>query len=115
MKYAAFERAPAFGAKLVSADLDAAKAVPGVEDVIVMKGGDNPELLIDGVAIIASNWWIANKAREKLAIEWDNGEWARHIERGLRRARRRAARRQARRRSSARPATPTRRSPRPPR
>ena len=78
MKYVAFERAPTFGAKLVSADVDAAKAMPGVEDAIVMKGGDNPELLVDGVAVIASNWWIANKAREKLNVEWDNGEWASH-------------------------------------
>ena len=82
MKYAAFERAPTFGAKLVSANLDAAKAVPGVEDVIVMKGGDNPELLIDGVAVIASNWWIANKARQQLQIEWDNGEWGGHSSAG---------------------------------
>src|SRR5688572_10181769 len=82
MKYAAFERAPVFGAKLVSADLEAAKAVPGVEDVIVMKGGDSPELLIDGVAVIASNWWIAKEARKKLVIEWDNGEWASHSSAG---------------------------------
>src|SRR5690606_36190853 len=60
MKYVAFERAPTFGAKLVSADVDAAKAMPGVEEAIVIKGGDNPELLVDGVAVIASNWWIAN-------------------------------------------------------
>jgi isoquinoline 1-oxidoreductase beta subunit len=78
MKYAAFERAPVFGAKYVSADLDAARAVPGVEDVIVMRGGDNPELLIDGVAIIAGNWWIAKEARKKLNVQWDNGEWASH-------------------------------------
>jgi isoquinoline 1-oxidoreductase beta subunit len=82
MKYAAFERAPTFGAKLVSADLEAARAVPGVEDVIVMRGGDNPELLVDGVAIIAGNWWIAKEARKKLAIEWDNGEWASHSSAG---------------------------------
>lgn len=82
MKYAAFERAPTFGARLVSANLDAAKAVPGVEDVIVMKGGDNPELLIDGVAVIASNWWVANKARKQLQIEWDNGEWGSHSSAG---------------------------------
>src|SRR5690606_25386198 len=37
MKYAAYERAPVYGARLVSADIEAAKAVPGVEDVIVMK------------------------------------------------------------------------------
>ncbi len=82
MRYAAFERAPIFGAKLVSANIDAARAVPGVEDVFVMKGGDNPELLVDGVAIIASNWWIANKAREQLEIEWDGGEWASHSSAG---------------------------------
>ncbi len=78
MRYAAFERAPTFGAKIVSADLDAVKAVPGVEDAFILKGGDNPEGLVDGVAIIANNWWTANKAREKLAVQWDNGEWASH-------------------------------------
>ena len=82
MKYAAFERAPTFGARFVSADLDAARAVPGVEDVIVMQGGDNPELLIDGVAVIASNWWIANQARKKLNVRWDNGEWGGHSSAG---------------------------------
>jgi isoquinoline 1-oxidoreductase beta subunit len=78
MKYAAFERAPVFGARYVSADLDAARAVPGVEDVIVMQGGDNPELLIDGVAVIASNWWIAKEARKKLNVQWDTGQWTSH-------------------------------------
>jgi len=78
MRWAAFERAPVFGARFVSADLDAARAVPGVEDVIVMEGGDNPELLIDGVAVIANNWWIANQARKKLNVQWDNGQWASH-------------------------------------
>lgn len=78
MRYAAFERAPVFGAKLVSAELDEARAVPGVEDVFVLKGGDDPNLLIDGVAIVATNWWTANKAREKLKIEWDNGEFDKH-------------------------------------
>jgi len=78
MRYAAFERSPVFGARLVSADLDAAKSVPGVENAFILKGGDDPEGLIDGVAVIASNWWVANKAREKLAVKWDNGEWASH-------------------------------------
>ncbi|HWK41724.1 MAG TPA: molybdopterin cofactor-binding domain-containing protein [Croceibacterium sp.] len=82
MKFAAYERAPTFGARLVSADVEAARVTPGVEDVIVLKGGDNPELLIDGVAVIASNWWIANQARKKLVIEWDNGEWASHSSAG---------------------------------
>jgi isoquinoline 1-oxidoreductase beta subunit len=82
MKYAAYERAPVFGAVLRSADLAAAKAVPGVEDVFVVKGNGTPEELIDGVAIIASNWWTANQARKKLKIDWDNGEWASHSSEG---------------------------------
>ena len=82
MKYAAFERAPTFGAKLISADLDAVKALPGIDDAFVLTGGTNPEQLVDGVAIISGNWWTANKAREKLVIEWDNGEWASHSSAG---------------------------------
>ena len=82
MRYAAFERAPVFGARLVSADLEAAKAMPGVEDVFILEGGDNPELLVDGVAIIASNWWYANKAREKLNVQWDTGRWSGHSSEG---------------------------------
>ena len=78
MVYAAFERAPVFGAKYVSANLAAAKAEPGVIDVIAIPGSGGPEQLVDGVAVIAKNWWLANKARSKLAVQWDNGEWASH-------------------------------------
>ncbi|HSG33347.1 MAG TPA: molybdopterin cofactor-binding domain-containing protein, partial [Sphingomonadaceae bacterium] len=82
MVYAAYERSPVFGAKLASADLEAAKASPGVIDAFVLKGNDNPEMLVDGVAILSNNWWLANKAREKLAIEWDNGQWGTHSSEG---------------------------------
>ena len=82
MKYAAFERAPTFGARIISADLDAAKAVPGVEDAFILKSDNKAASLVDGVAIIAGNWWTANKAREKLAVEWDTGEYASHSSEG---------------------------------
>lgn len=82
MRYAAYERAPCFGAKLVSANLDAVKALPGIEDAFILKGKDLAEGLVDGVAIIASNWWVANKARETLSIVWDNGEWENHSSAG---------------------------------
>ncbi|HEU4650236.1 MAG TPA: molybdopterin cofactor-binding domain-containing protein [Croceibacterium sp.] len=82
MVYAAFERSPVFGAKLRSADLAAAKASPGVLDAFVIEGNGNAEQLVDGVAVLASNWWLANKARGKLALEWDNGEWASHSSKG---------------------------------
>jgi isoquinoline 1-oxidoreductase beta subunit len=78
MVYAAYERSPVFGAKYVSANLAAAKAEPGVIDVIAIPGSGGPDQLVPGVAVISKNWWLANKARSKLAVQWDNGEWASH-------------------------------------
>src|SRR5262249_57315553 len=64
--------APANGGRLVKAEVDAAKGAPGVRQVVPIVGnGDPDEGLVDGVAIVASNWWLANQARSKLAIEWD--------------------------------------------
>lgn len=82
MVYAAFERSPVFGAKLKSANLEAVKAEPGVLDAFVIEGNGNAEQLVDGVAIISNNWWLANRARGKLAVEWDNGPWAAHSTKG---------------------------------
>jgi isoquinoline 1-oxidoreductase beta subunit len=78
MVYAAYERAPVFGAKLKSARLDAVKASPGVLDAFVIEGNGKADQLVDGVAVIARNWWVANQARKKLEIDWDNGEWGSH-------------------------------------
>ena len=78
MVYAAFERSPVFGSKLISADLSAAKSAPGVIDAFIVEGNGNPEELVDGVAIVADNWWLANRARSQLSIEWDNDKWASH-------------------------------------
>lgn len=76
MVCAAYVRAPVFGAKIVSADLDAVKAMKGVKDAFILKGADwgNDAMhgLKDGVAILASNWWYANRAREALNIVWDD-------------------------------------------
>jgi len=82
MVYAAFERSPVFGAKFKSANLAAAKAEPGIIDVFAIPGNGLPDQLSDGVAVIAKNWWLANKARSKLAVEWDNGEWSSHSTKG---------------------------------
>jgi len=82
MVYAAFERSPVFGATLVSADLDAAKAQPGVKDAFVIEGWQGAEDLVPGVAVVADNWWLANKARSALNVQWDNGEWASHSSAG---------------------------------
>ncbi|ESQ92914.1 aldehyde oxidase [Asticcacaulis sp. AC460] len=75
MVHAVFVRPPAFGAKLVSADIEAARAMKGVKDVFVLKaadyGDDWMHGLKDGVAILASNTWYARQAREALKVEWD--------------------------------------------
>ncbi|MBO9575729.1 MAG: xanthine dehydrogenase family protein molybdopterin-binding subunit [Sphingobium sp.] len=82
MLYAVYERAPVHGARLTSADVSAALKQPGVKHAFPLKGGDEPQGLIDGVAILATNWWYANKAREALKIVWDTGEWAGHATTG---------------------------------
>ncbi len=80
MKYAVYEKCPVFGGTLVSADLDAAKAMPGVIDAFIVRGNNSTEGtlggnvlegLMDGVAIVAENWWYANRARSVLNAEWD--------------------------------------------
>ena len=74
MKYASFEKCPVFGGKVVSADLEAAKAVPGVVDAfIVRQVGSDLMGLLDGVAVVADDWWTAKEARKKLNVVWDEG------------------------------------------
>jgi len=81
MLYAVFQKCPVFGGSVKSANLEAVKGLPGVRDVFVVRAseanpGGNPEGVSDGVAIVATNWWAANRAREKLEVEWDEGPTA---------------------------------------
>jgi isoquinoline 1-oxidoreductase beta subunit len=72
MLYAVYEVAPAHGGRLVKADIQGAQRAFGVKHVLPIVGnGDADSGLADGVAIVASNWWLAEQARSKLAIEWD--------------------------------------------
>jgi isoquinoline 1-oxidoreductase subunit beta len=73
MRYAVFQKCPVFGGKVVSANIDAIRSEPGVHDAFVVRGGDDMQGLRDGVAIVADNWWAANRARGKLRIDWDEG------------------------------------------
>jgi isoquinoline 1-oxidoreductase beta subunit len=78
MKYAYFEKGPVFGAKVVSANTDEIKALPGIVDCFVVKaaGTASPTKmgLLDGVAIVADDWWTAKEAGKKLNIKWDEGD-----------------------------------------
>ena len=81
MKYAVFAKCPVFGGTVVNANVAAVKSLPGVRDAFVLRGdasvaGSTGPLdrLVDGVAIVADSWWLADQARERLEVEWDEGD-----------------------------------------
>jgi isoquinoline 1-oxidoreductase beta subunit len=76
MLYAVYQKCPVFGGKVAHANTDAIKSLPGVRDAFVVKGGEDANGLVDGVAIVAESWWAADKARRKLEVAWDEGAGA---------------------------------------
>ncbi len=76
MLHAVFEKCPVFGGKVVSANLDQIRKLPGVRDAFVVEGGSALEGLLPGVAIVADTWWNARTARESLSVTWDEGPTA---------------------------------------
>jgi len=75
MKYAVIARPPVTGGKLVSFDPKDALAVPGVEQVIEVRGWPWPSKFqpLGGVAVIARNTGMAIKGRDALKVVWDDG------------------------------------------
>nr|MCU0622667.1 molybdopterin-dependent oxidoreductase [Gemmatimonadaceae bacterium] len=70
MKHAVFEKAPVFGAKVASANLDEIRALPGVTHAFVVAGTADLTGLMPGVAIVADTWWHARSARKRLRVQW---------------------------------------------
>jgi isoquinoline 1-oxidoreductase beta subunit len=70
MQYAVFQKAPIFGAKVASANLDEIKAMPGVKHAFIVEGTTNLAGLMPGVAIVADTWWQAQTARKSLKVTW---------------------------------------------
>ncbi len=63
MLIATVAHSPRFGGKVKSFDATAAKAVPGVVDVVQISRG---------VAVVANNTWAAIKGRDALQVTWDD-------------------------------------------
>lgn len=74
MKYAVYQKAPAIGGKVSSANTDDIKQMPGVVDAFVLEGNGSAMELLPGVAIVAENTYAAFKAKAALKIDWDLGE-----------------------------------------
>ncbi len=66
MKFATIRMNPHLGGAMTRYDDSAARSMPGVEAVIALEGG---------VAVVASNTWLAMQAADALEIEWDGAPY----------------------------------------
>jgi isoquinoline 1-oxidoreductase subunit beta len=67
MRFATLAGCPVFGGKVAHVDDAAAKALPGVQQVIVLD---------DMVAVVGDHMWAAKKGLEALQVSWAEGEHA---------------------------------------
>lgn len=76
MRYAAVAKCPVFNGRPVKIDATTARQVPGVRDIVEIRGLDNPTFLMPGVAVVADSTWAAFKGRDALVVQWDEGPYA---------------------------------------
>jgi isoquinoline 1-oxidoreductase subunit beta len=77
MLAAMFVKCPVYGGKVVSANLDEIKALPGIKYAFVVDPVGDSSVLAGGVAIVADYWFQARHAADhNLKVTWDNGPTA---------------------------------------
>ena len=86
MFYAAYDKCPATGGSVRSANLDEIRALPGVKDAFVLEGNGEVAELMPGVAIVAESTWAAFSAKRQLKVTWDESgaskdSWSGSVER----------------------------------
>ncbi|MGB3744622.1 MAG: xanthine dehydrogenase family protein molybdopterin-binding subunit, partial [Xanthobacteraceae bacterium] len=64
MKFATLAQCPVFGGKVGRVDDNAAKKVPGVQQIVVLD---------DLAAVVGDHMWAAKKGLDALVINWDEG------------------------------------------
>lgn len=77
LRYAVYAKCPAFGGRVVKANVEEIKQLPGVTDAFILEGTTNLTGLMPGVAIVADSTWSAFSARRQLQVVWDEGKVAR--------------------------------------
>ncbi|HSW51230.1 MAG TPA: molybdopterin cofactor-binding domain-containing protein, partial [Bryobacteraceae bacterium] len=92
MLHAVYHKCPVFGGKVVRANLDLIRKLPGVRQAFVVEGNSvrDPVIVGDpglepGIAILADTWWQAESARQKLEVTWDEGPAAEQSSEGFER------------------------------
>lgn len=64
MLHASILQSPVFGGFIKRHDDAAARVMPGVKQIVAAE---------DWIAVVATNWWQADRALKALEVEWENG------------------------------------------
>jgi isoquinoline 1-oxidoreductase beta subunit len=80
MLYACFEKCGVFGGKVVTSNIEDIKKLSGVRHAFVVERPDITDAVLpgdpgleSGIAIVADTWWLAQSARKKLQVTWNEG------------------------------------------